>query len=137
MPGEKMRRSLAAILALDVVGYSRLMGNDETGTLAAVKAAFSDVVEPAVAVTDGSIVKRMGDGLLVRFASAVNAVTCAMTIQHAMAKKDRSAPHLVFRCGVNLGDIIVEDGDIYGDGVNVAARPRSIVQTRRDLGLAG
>ena len=111
-----MERRLAAILAADVVGYSRLMGEDEAGTLACLKACETGVIEPAVAGHGGRIVKRMGDGYLVEFASVVAAVECAMAWQ-----KDASPP-LAFRIGIHVGDVMVQDGDIFGDGVNVAAR---------------
>ncbi|MEM7226496.1 MAG: adenylate/guanylate cyclase domain-containing protein [Pseudomonadota bacterium] len=113
-----MERHLAAILAADLVGYSALMGADEAGTLARVKACEAEVVEPLVSEHKGRIVKRMGDGYLVEFASVVAAVECALAWQEAMAER---AP-LRFRIGINLGEIITEDEDIYGTGVNVAAR---------------
>ncbi|SEP50918.1 adenylate cyclase [Rhodospirillales bacterium URHD0017] len=122
-------RRLAAIVSADVAGYSRLMGRDESGTLAAMKAIRQDVVEPAIASHGGRIVKTTGDGLLLEFQSVVNAVRCAVEVQTAMA--DRTAGiaedrRIAFRIGINLGDIIVEGDDIFGDGVNVAARLEEI-----------
>jgi adenylate cyclase len=122
-----MERRLAAILAADVVGYSRLMGADEATTLAALKACETSVIEPTVAANNGRIVKRMGDGFLVEFASAVDAVQCALDWQAAAQSLDKGL--LRFRIGVNLGDIIYQDGDIYGDGVNVAARLEGLAET--------
>jgi adenylate cyclase len=117
-----MRRKLAAVLCADVVGYSRLMERDEDGTLVRVKAAFASF-EPVVARHNGRFVKLMGDGALIEFASAVDAVASALALQQAVAATDRE---LRFRMGVNLGDVIVDDGDIYGDGVNVAARLQTL-----------
>ena len=114
-----MIRRLAAILAADVAGYSRLMGEDETGTLGRLKGLIEGVVEPVVAEHRGRVVKLMGDGLLVEFASVVDAVECAAAWQARVAEQ---AGDLRFRIGINLGDVIFDDGDIFGDGVNVAAR---------------
>jgi class 3 adenylate cyclase len=114
-------RRLAAILAADVAGYSRLMAADEVGTLEALKACRRDVVDPAIAIHRGRIVKTTGDGMLVEFASAVDAVTCAMAVQSQMAERP-GEPKITFRIGINVGDIIIDGGDIFGDGVNVAAR---------------
>ena len=123
------QRRLAAIVSADVAGYSRLMGRDESGTLAALKALRQEVVDPAIASHGGRIVKTTGDGLLLEFPSVVNAVRCAVEVQTAMA--DRTAGiaedrRIAFRIGINLGDIIVEGDDIFGDGVNVAARLQEI-----------
>jgi adenylate cyclase len=121
----RVERRLAAILAADVVGYSRLMGCDETGTLERLKVHRSELVEPLIAEHRGRIVKLMGDGALCEFASVVDAVACAIAIQEGMAGRERDVPEaerVRFRIGINLGDIIVEGEDIYGDGVNVAAR---------------
>jgi adenylate cyclase len=118
-------RRLAAILAADVVGYSRLMGMDEVATLQTLKAHRREVVDPAIATHHGRIVKTTGDGILVEFASAVDAVNCAMEVQKAMADRiaaNLADPHIVFRIGINVGDIIIDGDDIFGDGVNVAAR---------------
>jgi adenylate cyclase len=126
-----MERRLTAILAADVVGYSRLMGEDEVGTLARLKTCRRDVVDPAIKMYHGRIIKLMGDGALVEFASVVDAVQCAATIQRSMSKYDQGVPepqHIRFRIGVNLGDIIVEGDDIYGDGVNIAARLEALAE---------
>jgi TolB-like protein/class 3 adenylate cyclase/Flp pilus assembly protein TadD len=120
-----MERRLTAILAADVVGYSRLMGVDEVGTLERLKACRRDVVDPAIADHHGRMIKLMGDGALVEFGSVVDAVQCAAEIQRKMAESDQAVTddkRIRFRIGVNLGDIIVEGDDIYGDGVNIAAR---------------
>jgi adenylate cyclase len=115
-----VERRLAAILAADVVGYSRLMQADEAGTLAALKVRRADILKPLVSKHHGRVVKFMGDGVLVEFASAVNAVTCAGELQEAMND--------VLRVGVNVGDVIVEGGDLYGDGINIAARLESLAE---------
>jgi adenylate cyclase len=126
---ERIQRRLAAVLAADVAGYSRLMGIDERGTLEALKAHRREVVDPAIAAHHGRIVKTTGDGLLVEFASAVDAVTCAMAVQQKMAERESSStPAITFRIGINIGDIIIDDDDIFGDGVNVAARVESECQ---------
>ena len=125
MAADRVHRRLAAILAADVVGYSRLMGADEEGTLARLKALRTEVIDPRIAAHRGRIVKLMGDGALVEFASAVNAVRCAVEVQRAVAETQTGVPEdrrILFRIGVNLGDIIVEVDDIHGEGVNVAAR---------------
>jgi adenylate cyclase len=118
-------RRLAAILAADMVGYSRLMGEDEAGTLAAVRKLRAEVIEPRVSDHQGRLFKSMGDGFLVEFPSVVNAVACAAAIQNAMAVRNTNLPEdrqIQLRIGVHLGDVISEGGDVYGDGVNVAAR---------------
>ncbi len=125
MAEERTQRRLAAILAADVVGYSRLMEADETGTLAALKARRKEVLDPLVARHQGRIFKVTGDGVLVEFASAINAVQCAVDLQRDMATANGDLPEarrVVLRVGVNLGDVMVEGGDRYGDGVNIAAR---------------
>ncbi len=125
MAEERVQRRLAAILAADVVGYSRLMGEDETGTLTALKDLRATLIDPAIAEHSGRIVKLMGDGALVEFASVVDAVECAVVIQRDTAERNANIPEskrIAFRIGINLGDIIIEGDDIYGDGVNVAAR---------------
>jgi TolB-like protein/class 3 adenylate cyclase/tetratricopeptide (TPR) repeat protein len=110
-------------LAADVAGYSRLMGADEVGTLEALKAHRREVVDPAIADHNGRIVKTTGDGMLVEFSSAVDAVTCAMAVQGKMAERNETViPAITFRIGINVGDIIIDGDDIFGDGVNVAAR---------------
>ncbi|WGS18781.1 MULTISPECIES: adenylate/guanylate cyclase domain-containing protein [unclassified Bradyrhizobium] len=123
MTGGRVERRLAAVLAADVAGYSRLMGADEVGTLTALKAHRREVVDPEIAEHHGRIVKTTGDGLLVEFASAVDAVTCAMAVQTKMAKRNSDAVQkIAFRIGINIGDVIIEGDDIFGDGVNIAAR---------------
>ena len=119
-----MERRLTAILAADVVGYSRLMTIDEAGTLAALTSLRKNLVNPKISEHNGRIVKLTGDGMLIEFPSVVSAVACAVDIQSAMRTRNATEPaaRIEFRIGVNLGDIIVEDGDIFGDGVNVAAR---------------
>ena len=123
-----MERRLSAILAADVVGYSRLMSSDEAGTIAALRTLRKELADPAITAHNGRVFKLTGDGMLVEFPSVVSAVACAVDIQSAMRKRNAgtSDARIEFRIGVNLGDIIVEDGDIFGDGVNVAARLESI-----------
>jgi adenylate cyclase len=126
-----MARRLAAILAADVVGYSRLMETDEVGTLAMLKAHRADFIDPLIAEHGGRIVKLMGDGALVEFSSIVDAVACAVAVQQGMVTRNAEMPEnkrIVFRIGVNLGDIIIEGDDIYGDGVNVAARLEALAK---------
>ena len=125
MTGERVVRRLAAILAADVVGYSRLMGRDENGTLARLKAHRTERLEPTLARHGGRLVKLTGDGALVEFPSAVDALGAAIEFQQAMAEANRDQPEdtrIVFRIGLHLGDLIVDGDDLYGDGVNVAAR---------------
>src|SRR5947208_8736560 len=119
-----MERRLTAILAADVVGYSRLMTIDETGTLAALTSLRKNLVNPKISEHNGRIVKLTGDGMLIEFPSVVSAVACAVDIQSAMRTRNATEPaaRIEFRIGINVGDIILEDGDIFGDGVNVAAR---------------
>jgi TolB-like protein len=126
-----MERRLAAILAADVVGYTRLMEQDEAGTLATLKTRRKEVLEPVVAKHRGRIFKVTGDGVLIEFASAVNAVQCAVDLQHGMAAANGDQTddhHIVLRIGVNLGDVMVEGSDLYGDGVNVAARLEALAE---------
>ncbi len=126
-----MERRLAAILAADVVGYSRLIREDEAGTLAAIKAHREALIEPKVAERKGRIVKLMGDGLLIEFPSAVEAVQCAVEIQHMIGDRNATVSEekrIIYRIGINIGDIVVEDDDIYGDGVNVAARLEGLAE---------
>lgn len=118
----RTNRRLAAILASDVVGYSRMIANDEAGTLAALKRHREIVFDPAVAQYSGRIVKLIGDGALVEFSSVVDAVNCAIAIQRAISAETVAGPRILLRIGINLGDIVVDGDDIYGDGVNVAAR---------------
>jgi class 3 adenylate cyclase/TolB-like protein/Tfp pilus assembly protein PilF len=129
MTEDRVERRLAAILAADVVGYSRLMGRDETGTRARLNAALAEVIRPAIAAHRGRLFKTMGDGLLAEFASVVDAVDCAVEIQRAMRRRAEGvADPLVLRIGVNLGDVIVEGDDVHGDGVNVAARLEALAE---------
>jgi adenylate cyclase len=124
-----MERRLAAIMVADVAGYSRLMGEDEAGTHAALKQHRQEILVPLIAESQGRIIKLMGDGVLVEFGSAINAVSCAVAIQaRTAAAKDQSASGrpIEMRIGINLGDVIIEDSDIYGDGVNIAARIQSL-----------
>ena len=126
-----MERKLTAILAADVVGYSRLMEIDEAGTLAALKSHRADLIDPEIVKWRGRIVKLMGDGALVEFASVVNAVSCALAIQEGIAGRNESLPEdrrIAFRIGVHLGDVMIEGDDIYGDGVNVAARLEGLAE---------
>jgi adenylate cyclase len=125
MTDKSVQRRLAAILAADVVGYSRLMGQDEVGTLTAVRNLRAEVLEPGIAEHQGRLFKSMGDGFLAEFPSVVNAVACAAAIQKVMAVRNRDLPGNLatqLRIGVNLGDVIAEGGDVFGDGVNVAVR---------------
>ncbi len=122
---DRVERRLAAILAADVVGYSRLMGADEAGTLERLKSLRRELVQPKITERSGRIVKLMGDGLLAEFPSVVEAVQCAVDIQQDMAAREPDVSddqRIRLRIGINLGDIIVEGSDIYGDGVNLAAR---------------
>ncbi len=126
-----MERRLAAVLAADVAGYSRLMGADEEGTLARLKAVRKALVDPTIAAHRGRIVKTTGDGMLVEFASAVDAVRCAVEVQRAMAERNADVPQdhrIDFRIGIHVGDIIIDDDDIFGDGVNIAARLEGIAE---------
>ena len=126
MAEERVKRKLAAIVSADVVGWSRLMGEDEAGTLARLTTLRNDVIEPLIAQRRGRIVKLMGDGLLVEFASVVDAVGCALAWQAAVGEceaESREEDRIRFRIGLNLGDVMVEGDDLYGDGVNIAARP--------------
>lgn len=131
MTGDRVERRLAAVLAADVAGYSRLMGADEEGTLARLKAVRKALVDPALASHRGRIVKTTGDGMLVEFASAVDAARCSVDIQRAMAAQNADVPQdirIEFRIGVHVGDIIIDDNDIFGDGVNIAARLEGIAE---------
>jgi len=124
-----MTRKLAAILVVDMVGYSRLMAADEAGTLARLKALRAELIDPEIASNEGRIVKAMGDGLLAVFDSVVGAVEAAAAVQKAMALREAGVPperRIAFRIGVHLGDIIIDGDDIFGDGVNLAARLEGI-----------
>jgi TolB-like protein/tetratricopeptide (TPR) repeat protein len=129
VPPERVERKLAAILAADVAGYSRLMGADEEGTLARLKAHRTEVIDPKIAEHRGRVVKTTGDGILIEFSSVVDAVRCATEVQRAMAERNAEIPdvkRIEFRIGINLGDIIIDGSDIHGDGVNIAARLEGI-----------
>jgi TolB-like protein/class 3 adenylate cyclase/tetratricopeptide (TPR) repeat protein len=131
LTSERVERRLAAVLAADVAGYSRLMGRDEEGTLASLKSARKTLVDPAIAAHRGRIVKTTGDGVLVEFASAVDAARCAMEVQRGMAAQNADVPQetrIEFRIGIHVGDIIIDDNDIFGDGVNIAARLEGIAE---------
>ena len=124
-------RRLAAILAADVAAYSRLMGQDEEGTLAALKAIRRELGDPKVKDHRGRIVKTTGDGLLIEFASVVDAVRCAVEVQEEMAARNAEVPEarrIEFRIGINLGDIIRDGRDIFGEGVNIAARLEGLAE---------
>src|SRR5262245_44887467 len=124
-----VQRKLMAILAADMVGYSRLMELDEAGTLARLKTHRLELIDPTIAKTNGRLVKTTGDGLLVEFMSAADAVKCAVEIQRRMARRNADVNperQIQFRIGVNLGDVIIEDGDVLGDGVNIAARLQTV-----------
>src|SRR6266446_4422905 len=124
-------RRLAAILAADVVGYSRLIGADEGGTLQTLKAIRAELFDPATAAHNGRLVKTTGDGLLIEFSSVVDALRCATQLQERMGERNKSLPadkRIEFRIGIHQGDIIVEDGDIFGDGVNIAVRMEGLAQ---------
>jgi adenylate cyclase len=131
MSEHRVERRLAAILAADVAGYSRLMGADEEGTLARLNAHRREFLEPTVAEHRGRVVKRTGDGILVEFVSAVDATRCAIQVQQGMAQRNigvADEQRIEIRIGVHVGDIIIEEGDIFGDGVNIAARLESVAQ---------
>jgi adenylate cyclase len=131
MAEERLQRRLAAIMSADVVGYSRLMGTDEAGTLSRLNTLRRELIDPAIAAHSGRIVKLMGDGALVEFASAVDAVTCAVEIQRQLAGYDTGGSQvnpIRLRIGINVGDIIIEGDDIYGDGVNIAARLEGLAE---------
>jgi class 3 adenylate cyclase/pimeloyl-ACP methyl ester carboxylesterase len=131
MKDRKIERRLAAILAADIAGYSRLMGIDEVGTLQALKAHRRELIDPSIASHHGRIVKTTGDGMLLEFASIVDAVACAVSVQRGMFHRNATLPEdrrIVFRVGINVGDIIIDGDDIFGDGVNVAARLEAICE---------
>src|SRR5947199_8106280 len=125
-------RKLAAILAADVVGFSRLTGADEDRTLARLRALRSDLIDPTISVHNGRVVKRTGDGALVEFRSVVEAVRCAIEVQNGMVERNAGLPsdrRIEFRIGIHLGDVVEEsDGDLMGDGVNIAARLEGIAE---------
>ena len=125
-------RKLAAILVADVVGYSRLAGADEDRTLARLRGLRSDLIDPAIAMHHGRVVKRTGDGSIIEFRSVVNAVRCAIEVQTGMVERNMGVPpecRIEFRVGIHLGDVVEEsDGDLMGDGVNIAARLEGIAE---------
>jgi len=128
---ERVERRLAAIFAADVAGYSRLIGNDEAGTVARLRALRRELIDPEIAKYKGRIVKTTGDGLLVEFGSVVDAARCAAEVQQEMAARNTSVPpehRIEFRIGINVGDIIIEGDDIFGDGVNIAARLEGLAE---------
>ena len=130
-------RRLAAILAADVAGYSRLIGVDEEGTLHRLRSLRAEVIDPAIAAHRGRLVKTTGDGFLAEFASVVDALRCATEAQQAMAGRNAGiaqAERIELRIGIHQGDIVFEDGDIFGDGVNVAARQEPLAQLRFSAG---
>ncbi len=131
MAEDRVQRRLTTILAADVVGYSRLMEQDEAGTMALLRARRHEVLMPAVARQGGRVFKVMGDGVLIEFTSVVNAVECAIDLQKAMQAQNADLPahqHILLRIGINLGDVMVEGSDLYGDGVNLAARLESLAE---------
>src|SRR5580704_6442116 len=131
MTDKTVQRRLAAVLAADVVGYSRLMNIDEVRTLDALKAHRRELIDPAIASHHGRMVKTTGDGALVEFASVIDAVGCAVVIQRGMVSRNASVAEdrrIVFRIGINVGDIIIDGDDIFGDGVNIAARLEALCE---------
>src|SRR5215208_5861331 len=126
------QRKLEAILAADVVGFSRLAGADEDRTLARLRALRSDLIDPTIAVHNGRVVKRTGDGSIIEFRSVVDAVRCAIEVQNAMIERNAGVPEdrrIEFRLGVHIGDVVEEaDGDLMGDGVNIAARLQGVAK---------
>src|SRR5499427_8567132 len=127
----RVERRLAAILAADVAGYSRLIGANESGTLERIKTLRRELLDPKIAEHKGRLVKTTGDGLLVEFGSVVDALRCAVDVQREMAARSAGLPSgdpIEYRIGINMGDIVVEDGDIFGDGVNVAARLEGLAE---------
>jgi adenylate cyclase len=135
---ERVERRLAAILAADIAGYSRLMGADEEGTLERLKGLRRELVDPKIAEHHGRIVKTTDDGILVEFASVVDAVRCAVAVQQAIPERNTgigAENRIELRIGINLGDVIVEGDDLYGDGVNIAARIEALAEPGQHLGL--
>ena len=132
-------RKIAAILVADVVGYSRLAGADEDRTLSRLRGLRSDLIDPAIDAHHGRIVKRTGDGSLIEFRSVVDAVRCAIEVQNGLIERNAGLPperRIEFRVGIHLGDVVEEaEGDLMGDGVNIAARLRKHLRARRDLSL--
>ena len=122
-------RKIAAILVADVVGYSRLAGADEEGTLARLRALRSDLIDPSIALRHGRVVKRTGDGIIIEFRSVVDAVRCAIEVQNGLIERNAGVPEdrrIQFRVGIHVGDVVEEsDGDLMGDGVNIALKDKS------------
>ncbi len=134
--GKSMEQRLAAVLAADMAGYSRLMEADEAGTIARLKTHRIELIDPAIAKNKGRIIKTTGDGMLVEFQSVTDAVRCAVEIQQRMQRRNSDVPQdrrIEFRIGINLGDIIFEDEDIFGDGVNIASRIEQLGRRGRYL----
>ena len=126
-----MDRRLAAIMAADVVGYSRMIERDESGTVERLRSLRAELIDPAVAAHSGRIVRMAGDGALVEFPSVVEATQCAIDIQRGMHERNQALPEtqrIVLRIGVNLGDIVVEEDNLHGDGINVAARLEALAE---------
>ena len=136
MTAEHLVRRLTAIFAADVAGYSRLTGIDEEGTHVRLKEHLRVLIDPRIAFHRGRIVKHTGDGLLAEFGSVVDAMRCAIDVQRGMAERNSNAPpddRIEFRIGINVGDVIEDNGDIFGDGVNVAARLEAIAEPGGNL----
>jgi class 3 adenylate cyclase len=134
LASERVERRLTAILAADVAGYSRLTGLDEEGTHVQLQDHLRTLVDPKIAEHRGRVVKNTGDGLLAEFSSVVDAVRCALDVQRGMAERNAEVPdekRIEFRIGINVGDIIIDRGDIFGDGVNVAARLEGLAKPAR------
>jgi adenylate cyclase len=131
MAPDQTKRKLAAIFAADIAGYSQLMGADEEGTLARLKELRSELIDPKNKQHRGRIVKTTGDGILIEFPSVVDAVRCAIELQHGMVERNAEVPkekRIEFRVGVNLGDVMIEGRDLFGDGVNIAARLEALAE---------
>ncbi len=131
MASDQTKRKLAAILAADIAGYSRLMGADEEGTLARLKLLRRELIDPKNKQHHGRIVKTTGDGILIEFPSVVDAIRCAIEVQQGMVERNADVPQeqrIEFRVGVNLGDVMIEGRDLYGDGVNIAARLEALAE---------
>jgi adenylate cyclase len=131
MASDQVKRKLAAILAADIAGYSKLMGADEAGTLARLKEYRRELIDPKNKQYRGRVVKTTGDGILIEFPSVVDAISCSIEVQQGMCERNANIPpekRIEFRVGINLGDVIVEGRDLYGDGVNIAARLEGLAE---------
>jgi adenylate cyclase len=131
MASDQVKRKLAAILAADIAGYSRLMGEDEAGTLARLKEYRQELIDPKNKQYRGRVVKTTGDGILMEFPSVVDAISCSIEVQQGMRERNANIPpekRIEFRIGINLGDVIVEGRDLYGEGVNIAARLEGLAE---------